>query len=248
MAHVEHDLTIVGQEGYPRCHMCGLTGPSVDTDSHRNTQKCGLLSARYQDLKRYYAEAESREVKFYVDGEEIDRVDHFKYLGRVVSDDDDDSLAIEANLKKAKAKWAIFKKLLTRETASRRVMGYFYKAIVQSVLLYGAETWVLRPAHLRKLRSFHRNAARYLTKRFIRPLNDGTNEWEYPESASVLEEAGLHDIEAYIQRRRDTIHGFVRGRDSYRTCRDLVSDGEATHYWWNQSFSFSGNSTFNLIT
>jgi hypothetical protein len=37
----------------------------------------------------------------------------------------------------------MFKKLLTRERASRRVMGHFYKAIVQSILLYWAETWVV---------------------------------------------------------------------------------------------------------
>ena len=64
-------------------------------------------------------------------GEKINRVSKFKYLGRVVSEDDDDSPAIEANLKKARMRWAMFKRLLTRENASRRVMGCFYKAIVQ---------------------------------------------------------------------------------------------------------------------
>ena len=55
---------------------------------------------------------------FNVGGEEIKRVSEFKYMGRIVSEDDDDTLAIEANLKKAKAKWAMFKRLLTREHAS----------------------------------------------------------------------------------------------------------------------------------
>ena len=79
-------------------------------------------------------EQESRTKPFYVGGQEIRRVDEFIYLGRVLSEDDDDSWAIEANLKKARAKW------VTRERASRRVMAYFYKAIVQSILLFGAET------------------------------------------------------------------------------------------------------------
>jgi hypothetical protein len=57
-------------------------------------------------------------VVFNVGGEEIKRVSEFKYMGRIVSEDDDDTLAIEANLKKAKAKWAMFKRLLTREHAS----------------------------------------------------------------------------------------------------------------------------------
>ena len=63
-------------------------------------------------------------------GEKINRVRKFKYLGRVVSEDDDDSQAIEAKIKKARMKWAMFKRLLTRENASRRVMGCFYNAIV----------------------------------------------------------------------------------------------------------------------
>ena len=89
---------------------------------------------------------------FKVGGEEIKRVREFKYLGRIVSEDDDDTPAIEANIKKARTKWAMFKRLLTRERASRRVMGHFYKAIVQSILLYGAETWLINPKNMQKLR------------------------------------------------------------------------------------------------
>jgi hypothetical protein len=115
-------------------------------------------------------------VVFTVGGEEMKRVREFKYLGRIVSEGDDDTPAIEANLKKAKAKWAMFKKLLTRERASRRVMGHIYKAIVQSILFYGAEILVINPKNMQKLRTFHRGCARYITKRFIRPANDGTDE------------------------------------------------------------------------
>ena len=96
------------------------------------------------------------------EGEEIKRVSaEFKYLlvGRIVSEEDDDTPAIEANLKKSNAKWSMFKKVLTREQrrASRRVMGHFYKAIVQSILVYGAETWVINPKkHAKTLDFLHR--------------------------------------------------------------------------------------------
>jgi hypothetical protein len=93
-------------------------------------------------------------------------------------------------------------------------MGHFYKAIVQSILLYGAETWVIKPETMKKLRTFHRRAARYITHRHIRPLNDGTGEWIYPSSEAVLEDAGLFEIEVYIQRRRDTVFKFVKNRKS----------------------------------
>ena len=173
-----------------------------------------------------------------MNGEEIQRVDEFKYLGRIVSEKDDDSKAIEANLKKAKRKWAMFKRLLTREDASRRVMGYFYKAIVQSrILLYGAETcWVISESKLRKLRTFHRSCARFLTRRYIKPNENGT--WVYPSSASVLEEAGLYEIDHYIQKRRETVLEFVKEREIYQECKELDVDSVHTnHYWWNQSFN-----------
>ena len=78
--------------------------------------------------------------------------------------------------------------------------------VIQSILLYGAETWVISEAKLRKLRTFHRSCARLLTKRFIRQNEDET--WHYPDSASVLIEAGLYEIEHNIQNRRDTLSEF----------------------------------------
>jgi hypothetical protein len=84
-----------------------------------------------------------------VEGEEIKRVSEFKYLGRIVSEDDDDTSAIEANLKKVWAKLAMYKRLLTREHASRSIMGYFNRAIVQSILLHGDETWIISTKNMR---------------------------------------------------------------------------------------------------
>jgi hypothetical protein len=53
----------------------------------------------------------------------------------MVSDDGYGTPAIEANVKKARMKWAMFKKRLTRENAFRWVMRHFYKAIAQSIIL-----------------------------------------------------------------------------------------------------------------
>ena len=107
----------------------------------------------------------------------------------------------------------MYKKLLRREGASSRVMGHFYKAIVQAVLLYGSESWVLTPRLVTKLRSFHRKAVRFITNRRIRPKADESEEWVYPDSASVLEDAGLFEIETSIQRQRDTIfHNYLKIR------------------------------------
>jgi hypothetical protein len=46
-------------------------------------------------------------LEFIAGGEEIKRVIKFKLLGRVVSEEDDETPAIEANLKKVRMKWAM---------------------------------------------------------------------------------------------------------------------------------------------
>ena len=152
------------------------------------------------------------------------------------ADADDDSQAIEANIKKARMKWALFKRLLTRENASRRVMGCFYKAIVQSVLLYGSETWVISAANMNKLSAFHHGCARFISNRHIRPDDEGI--WTYPSNESVLEDAGLFTMGTYIQRRRDTIFNFVKDRPIYQRCleSEAVANSKTT-YWWEQHFS-----------
>ena len=115
----------------------------------------------------------------------------------------------------------------------KRIAGYFYKVIVQTVLLFGSETWVISKRQLRMLEAFHHRVARYICRRHIRKLEDGT--WEYPSSVEVLEEAGLYSIHEYIRRRNETITKYIRERPIYTQCihsHSLV--GGNKQFWWNQ--------------
>ena len=51
--------------------------------------------------------------------------------------------------------------------------GNFFKAVVQQVLLFGAETWVVSPMIERALSAFIHGAARRLTGRQPRKGRDG---------------------------------------------------------------------------
>ena len=55
--------------------------------------------------------------------------------------------------------WWIFR-VLRSENASAQVCGMFYKATVQTVLLFRSKTWYLTPATLRRLEGFHVKADR----------------------------------------------------------------------------------------
>ena len=79
--------------------------------------------------------------------------------------------ALYRNLTRARQRWAQLSRLLVQEGATPRVSGNFYKAIVQSVLLFGSETWVWTKSMRLALRGFHHTVARRLTGRSARLLN-----------------------------------------------------------------------------
>jgi hypothetical protein len=97
---------------------------------------------------------------FKVYGEELERVEVFEYLGRLLAYDDNDTQAVRGNLKKAHSIWVRLSRTIRAEHASPCACGVFYKATVQSILLFGSETWNLSPKSLKSLEveGFHLRA------------------------------------------------------------------------------------------
>ena len=56
---------------------------------------------------------------------------------------DGDWFLVFGNLGKAQKSWGRLSWVLGQEGADLKVVGYFYKAVAQAVLLFWAETWVL---------------------------------------------------------------------------------------------------------
>ena len=70
----------------------------------------------------------------------LERVEVYKYLGRLLVQDDDNMQAIWEQLRKERGVWARVGQVLCGENTSPKVAAKFYKAVVQAVLLYGSET------------------------------------------------------------------------------------------------------------
>jgi hypothetical protein len=68
-------------------------------------------------------------------------------------------------LVKARERWDHISRILRREGVNSMILAIFYKAIVQRVLLFGSQSWVLTPNMLKKMEGFHRQIARWLTGR-----------------------------------------------------------------------------------
>ena len=93
----------------------------------------------------------AEDVSFTVNGIKLDQVTNFVYLGRRLDQSDNDTPCIELNIMKARKQWGRIAGLLKREGASSVVIARFYSTVVQSVLLYGADSWVVSQRDLSKL-------------------------------------------------------------------------------------------------
>ena len=66
-------------------------------------------------------------------------------------------------MSRARKFWSRMSRILIREGAAPRVYCFFFKAVVQAVLFFGAENWVVTPHIGKALGGFQTQVARRLT-------------------------------------------------------------------------------------
>ena len=144
---------------------------------------------------------------------------------------------MQRNIWKARVVWNKFKKILVREGASHRVMGYFYKVVIQAILLYGSESWVVTNKCLQRRNSFHHRVACSITGMYGHPDLNDPERWVYPDMDEVLDKVGLFEVEVYIERRRQSVfHNYVTGHSPwFRRCvNQLTTVGNCKKKtWWS---------------
>jgi hypothetical protein len=162
-------------------------------------------------------------------------VEVFKYLGRLLAYNNNDAQAVRGNLKKARAVWLRLSCTIRSENESPYACGIFYKATVQSILLFGSETWNLSPLGLKLLEGFHIKAAWRMAGKRPMKLPDGT--WTYPNSAQVLKDVGLKTVAHYIAVRWQHIANYIVNKPIFVTCVDggRRQGSSNRHFWWEQS-------------
>ena len=158
----------------------------------------------------------------------------FKYLGQVLAVEYDDWPAVVRNLQHARQKWARLNRILSREGADARTSGHIYLAVVQSVMLYGSESWVLTLCMKRVLGRFHHRVARRLTGRQPRRGREGG--WVYPPVEDVMAEAVLQEVETYVSHQQNTVTQYIATRPIMDLCLAAKwSPGpRVVKRWWEQ--------------
>ena len=82
--------------------------------------------------------------------------------------------------------------------------------MVQQVLLFGADKWVVTPRIERELNLFMHGAARRITGRQPRRGWDG--KWFYPSLEGAMKEAGFREIRASITNRQNMVLQYIATR------------------------------------
>ena len=113
--------------------------------------------------------------------------------------------------------------------------GNFFKAVVQQVLLFGAETWVVSPRMERALSVFIHGAARQLTGRQQQRWRDG--KWFYHSLDGAMKEAGLTNVRTSINRRQNMVAQYIATRPLLDLCEGATQreGARVTLRWWDQT-------------
>jgi hypothetical protein len=174
---------------------------------------------------------------FLIEGKKIEWVDSFEYLGRMLSADDTDDIAIYSQLEKAKKVWGMLSQLLKGDGADVTTMCRFYRTIVHQTLLYASATWTPSNVSINHLERFQARCARGMTQQPIHRCSDKT--WIYPHTSDILHQCQLHPLlHDYILRRRKHL------RTRYATCESQLygkcsttTGSNRLSTWWNLPIS-----------
>jgi len=93
------------------------------------------------------------EVNIYINGEKVQQVNKFKYLGSLITEDGRCDVEIKCRIAMAKEAFNKRRELLTKnfkkETRKRII-----KTIIWPIMMYGSETWVLKAEDCRRIQAF----------------------------------------------------------------------------------------------
>ena len=179
------------------------------------------------------------EATFSLTGEEvvehIEGVEVFKYLRWLLERSDDDWAAVLRKTRKARQVWGWLGKLLWKEGAELAVSEIFYRAVVQAVLLFGVETWVLSAPMMQILEGAHVGLLRQVIVKQEIWRRDGS--WRQVMEKVVLQGAGTQPLRTYLDRRQVTFSDWVALRPIFDVCAietGYEGGGRLQVLWWSQ--------------
>ena len=88
---------------------------------------------------------------FHINAKSLLPLEAFPYLRRTIVHNNSNCPVVYQNLKKVQSRWGVIVRFLEKMGATVRARGMMYKAVDQSVLLYGSDSWVVMGVMLKFL-------------------------------------------------------------------------------------------------
>ena len=127
--------------------------------------------------RRHLAVQEERAVTsraFSAYGHPLEIVKSFRHLGKVILAAENNWTAVVRNLEKVRAVWKRMTRIFSREETEPWMYSFFFKYVVQAILIFGSETWVVSPCMRRVSGGLQEQVARSLTGRLPRRKKTGS--------------------------------------------------------------------------
>ena len=124
-----------------------------------------------------------------------------------------------------------------RETADHLTLVTFYRVVVQEVILFVAETWVISMTTEKRISGVHMIFLQQVTWKRAKRSSYGT--WRQEGSESALKVAGTQEVRMFIDRRQEMVAQWVALRPIFEVCAQQETSykggGRRRPLWWRKT-------------
>ena len=218
---------------------CGICGKGVGSNSIKCTsceawihKRCSGISGKLQNVGNYRCKkcvgdipvqpVELKEISL-GNGLQLECVGKFCYLGDMIGAGGGAGEASRARVRSAWAKFRELAPILTSRGASLRVKGRVYAACVQSVMVYGSETWPVKEEDVQRLERTERMMVRWMC---------GVSLKNRISSGELNERLGIVGVVEVVRRGRLRWFGHLERKDTgdwVSNCRNFQVAGVKAH-------------------
>ena len=177
---------------------------TVKTES----EKFGLhMNIRKTKSMLFSKQKEIPPISIVVNGQTVEQVKHFQYLGALVTEDGKCESEIKRRIALAKSKFSNMRSILTCHDLPLRTKVRLTKCYIWSTLLYGCETWSMTRVLEKRLKGFEM----WLYRRIARVS------WKDKKTnKQILERLGVQSTElmSTVRKRITKYYGHIRRHDT----------------------------------
>ena len=172
------------------------------------------LKLNVKKTKTFYIGDDDNYEPIKIGSEDLERVEHFKYLGSTKTSDAYCTKDVNIRIAMGKQRMVELTTIWNDKNISLKLKLKLLKCLIWTVITYGAEGWTLRQTDVKKLES----AEMWLYRRLLRVKWDDKR-----TNVSILEELGVHrELVSIVMKRKLTYFGHTVRNDKCTLMKDIL--------------------------